>query len=150
MPAVTELDVFTAVRAKLLAAGGWFAAESLKFHFGRRPPNAAEPPYAVIAVEEAEDNEPESDGAVAQKFAAEIAIRAVGPEDAQAATAALVAAEPRWHLPHGMTLPGADQSISGVMPRSGKLRLLEALMAGADQYTAARRWEIHTAAFIGA
>lgn len=150
--AVTELEVFTAVKAKLAGVGGWFATEQVKFHFGRRPPNAAPPPYVVIAVEEQDADDFESDGAVAQKFMAEIAVRAVGPEDAEAAMLLLVQCEPRWYLSdHGVDLADTDKCVvpGGVMPKTGKLRLIEPLLAGEDQYTLSRRWEIHTAALIG-
>lgn len=153
--AVTELEIFTAVKARMTAAGGWFATPDLKFHFGRRPPNAnptdPEAAYVVVAVEEQDaDDNVESDGAVAQRFAVEMAVRAVGAEDAELANAALITLDPRWDASNpGLTLTDTDKGVVGVMPKSGKLRLLERLQAGSDQYTATRRWEVWTGALIG-
>lgn len=147
---VSELDIFTSARAKMLLLGGWFAAEQVKFHFGRRPPNAAGPPLVVIAVEESTDPDVESDGGVEQKFDVEIAVYAVGPDDAAAAAAQLATIDPRWYsADHGFTLPGTDQSIVAVYPKRGSLRLIEPLRGGEDQYVAKRRYEFQTAAQTG-
>lgn len=150
MAAVTELEIYTTVRAKAIAAGGWFATAGLKFHFGRRPPNADTPPYMVIAVEEQDEPDTEADGETMQKFMVEMAIRAVGPDDAEAASAALPSLDPKWGADTGLTIDGAYREVTGVTPKSGKLRLLEPLQAGEDQYTATRRWEVWTSAFLGA
>lgn len=149
--AVTELEVFTAVRAKLASVGGWFASEAVKFHFARRPPNAADAPYVLIAVDELDSDDVESDGATAQRFAVEIAVLAVGPEDAESATALLVACEPKWYAADsGVTISDTDKGVTGVMPKTGKLKLIDPLIGGEDQYTATRKWEIWTGAHIGA
>lgn len=148
--AVTELDVFTAVKAKLAAAGGWFASEGVKYHFGRRPPNANDAPYVVIAVEEQESDDVESDGAIAQKFTVEIAVQTVGPADAEAATALLVTIDPRWGARnHGVNIEDTDKGVVAVVPKRGGLKLIEPLKAGEDQYAATRRWEVWCAAMIG-
>lgn len=148
--AVTELEIFDAVRRKLVAVGGWFALESVAYHFGRRAPNAVEPPYVVIAVDEQDDGDVESDGAIAQRFAVEIAVRCVGPDGAEAATALLVQCDPRWGATsHGVNITDTDKAVCAVMPKRGGLKLIEPLKGGEDQYAATRRWEIWTAAHIG-
>jgi hypothetical protein len=138
------------VRTKLLTAGGWFASEQVKFHFGRRPPNSDPPPYAVIAVEEIGEPEVESDGAIQQQFAVELALKCVGPDDAEAAIAQLVSLDPRWYSQdHGYTLTGTNQDVIDVIPKLGRLRLIDPLRGGEDQYDAVRRFEVWTAAQTG-
>lgn len=151
---ITPLDLFTAIKAKVNAQTGLLA--TMPVHFGRRPPNAvltsgANTPYMVVMIEEQEDADVESDGAVAQIFTVEMAIRTVGPDDATAAIDALVKIDPRWTTnSHGVNLADTDKAVVGVLPKHGRLRLIEPLKdGGQDQYSAFRRWEIHCAALIG-
>ncbi len=154
--AVTSLELFTAIKAKVAAQAGVLA--TMPVHFGRRPPNAVRPvtgndtPYMIVAIEEHDDAEVESDGAVAQIFDVEMAIRTVGPDDAAAANAALVALDPAWYSnAHGVTLTDDEKRVVGVLPKTGKLRLIEPLKdGGQDQYSATRRWEVHCGASLGA
>lgn len=149
--AVTELELFTAVKDCLLAAEGWFATPGLFFHFGRRAPNADDTPYVVIAIEEQEDPDVESDGAAAQQFLVEILAVASGPLDAEAANTAMTALSPAWNSTDtGLTLTDTDKTVCAVYRKSGRLRLLERLKAGSDQYSVALRWRVDTAALIGA
>lgn len=148
--AVTELEIFAAVKANLVTVGGWFTLENVAYHFGRRAPNAAEPPYVVIAVDEQNSDDVESDGAIAQRFTVEIAVRCVGPADAESATALLVQCDPRWGAnPPGVNIADTDKAVCAVFPRRGGLKLIQPLKGGEDQYAATRRWEIWTAAHIG-
>lgn len=147
---VTELEIFTAVKARIVAAGGWFATPDLAIHFGRRAPNADDKPYVVVAVEEQDDPDIESDGAVAQKFLVEILALANGPSDAESAAAAVMALDPVWTASSpGLTLTDTDRGVVAAVPKSGKLRLLERLKAGKDEYTATRRWDVWTGALLG-
>lgn len=149
MAAVTELQVFAAVRDKLLNAGSWVSTKPI--HFGRRPPGSAVPPYTVINVSEDTDADVESDGAAGQEFAVELAVKAVGPEDAQDAIAAVTALDPAWPATDtGLTLAGTNQSVVAVLPKTGRLRLIPPLASSNDQYDAVRRWKITTAALLGA
>lgn len=146
--AVTELEVFAAVKARIVAAAGWFTG--VPIHFGRRAPNAAAAPYVVVAVEEQDGDDIESDGAAAQRFLVEIAVRSTGPEDAESAAAALVSLDPRWNASDpGLTLTDTDKKVNACQPRSGRLRLIEKLKSGKDQYIVSRRWVVWTSAFIG-
>lgn len=152
MAAVTELEIFTAIKAKIAAvANGWLAGK--RVDFGRRPPNGTNPPYVVIAVEEQDDEDIESDGDVAQTFIAELAAKSVGPDDAEDASLAVAQLDPTWTdaSDGGVTLADTDHGVVAVIPKSGRLRLIEPLRdGGQDQYTATRRWEISTAALVGA
>lgn len=154
MPAVTELEIFTAVKATIAAANGnWLSQDAV--YFNRRPPNSAltaGASYVVIAVEEKdEDPDVESDGAVSQCFAVEIAARVNGADDANEATPALVELDPLWtDTDAGIDLGIADHGVNHVIPRTGRLRLIEPLRSGDDQYTATRRWDVYTAALLGA
>lgn len=151
MAAVAEIEVFTAIKLKLAVATGWLSGKTV--YFGRRSPNGANPSYVVVAVEEQDTDDIESDGSIAQRFLCEMAVKSVGPDDAEDAALAVTELDPTWTLEGdgGVTLTDTDHGVVAVVPKSGKLRLIEPLRdGGQDQYTATRRWEIHTAALVGA
>ncbi len=152
MAAITELEVFTAIKAKFSAvAEGWLLGKPV--YFGRRSPNGTNPPYVVVNVEEQDADDIESDGAIAQRFLCELAVKSVGPNDAEDAAIAVTELDPSWTADGdgGVTIDAPDHGVVAVVPKSGKLRLIEQLRdGGQDQYAATRRWEISTAALVGA
>lgn len=151
MALVTELEVFTAVASAIgTATGNWLQGKDV--YFGRRSPNGANPPHVVVAVEEQENEGPDSDGDCQQVFVVEIMAKAVGPDDTASMNEAIVELDPVWSSDSpGLTLADTDKGVTCVVPKPGKLRLIEQLRdGGQDQYTATRRWEVRTAALIGA
>ncbi len=146
MPAAMPLDVFAAVRPVLVALGGWWATATI--HFGRRPPNGAMPPYVVGNVDETKPAVVESDGAAVQEFALEIVGRSVGPDDA----AAMNEQFPRFDAPASNPSGGIDLTpckVTLVTPDGSRLKVLNELVEGNDQYAVGRRWLLTVASTPG-
>jgi hypothetical protein len=145
--AVTPLDLLAAVTARLPALGAWWSTAAI--HFGRRPPNAAEPPYVVVAIREATPAANESDGCALQTFDLEIVGRAIGPADAATISGELVKLDPAPSDPTaGLSLTPPSKIVLA-KPLGGKLEMLADLVGGNDQYSIGRAWQVLAASATG-
>lgn len=146
MPAVTCLQVFTAVKTRLAALGAWWAARDAAgaIFYGRRAPNGAVPPYVVVNIGETQPMELESDGCAAQFLSLEILGVAIGPTDAAAIDTELLKMDPSPSDPDASLVLGDGNKVSGMFPEGSRLQMIGELRdGGKDQFSVGRRWRLN-------